>query len=823
MMFSSLSQSGHLKNPSGLVCFVLLLCSVGQVATQYRNDHDSEYYRYDADRRGYYSRYNTPPPSRREYNSGDVYHGTDRRYDTRYDDETARRNFENRRVYEEENFGNRFSSRKYDSRGRLRPGSERRPWDNRNSDHDFGVLGPWRDDLQGEQRPSEIPGETLPLTEDLMVNTDTGQVQGFFVYLYDEPRLREDMRPVNRPLNLQYHIRNVSVFLGIPYARPPILEGRFKPPRRVPKWYATWLGVDFQPACPQNLKYTGVSNGIRNGINEDCLYLNIYTPSISINVRDKFPVMFYVHGGDFDHGASNQFPGHMLSSYGEVVVVTFNYRLGALGWLSTGDDNSPGNYGLMDMGMALEWVYNNIRFFNGNRDQITVFGPGAGGAAAGLLAVLPKTYKMVSQVIAESGSPLADWAALDDPFRVQNTSRVYGLEVGCGVETSYKLLNCLVRRSYEELAAAAITPDLGTFAWGPVVDYNFTVPGDGVYEDWTADDWHILPDKPKSLYMRNNHHLNLRYLTGVNRDEAANFVKDDLRLSKRQYEVTEAFFDERIKEWVKHYNYSLNPEGAYEAIRWMYTFWPDPHNTTHIREQYIHMLSDALYKSSVDEMVKLLVNTTNKRSVPTYYYVLNTTVEAMKLPKWREVPHNIEYYLISGAPFMDPEFYPSNIRVSRSLWSEGDRNMSEFMMKTFSNFARWGKPTYTQVLDINWQATEEGTLKYLSINNTFNTTMRFNYRQPQNTFWYEYMPHVVLSWVPTVPPPVDPWLQLQNTVTAGFYGTLVVCVFLLVIVFVCCGLWRSANRERNKALDIIEFSITEPLNVEEPHGHTTAK
>jgi carboxylesterase type B len=69
------------------------------------------------------------------------------------------------------------------------------------------------------------------------------------------------------------------------------------------------------------------------------------------------------------------------------------------GFLSTGDENSPGNYGLLDMSMALEWVYNNIRLFNGNQERITVFGPGAGGAAAGLLAILPKTRSYVRQFI----------------------------------------------------------------------------------------------------------------------------------------------------------------------------------------------------------------------------------------------------------------------------------------------------------------------------------------------------------------------------------------------------------------------------------------
>ncbi|MPC38094.1 Neuroligin-2 [Portunus trituberculatus] len=138
-------------------------------------------------------------------------------------------------------------------------------------------------------------------------------------------------------------------------------------------------------------------------IHQHSTHLTIASPStqVSINVNNMYPVLFYIHGGDLDHGASNLFPGHMLAAYGEVVVVTFNYRLGALGFLSTGDANSPGNYGLMDMAMALEWVYTNIRFFNGDRNKITVFGPGAGGAMAGVLAVLPRTKDYVSQVIAQ--------------------------------------------------------------------------------------------------------------------------------------------------------------------------------------------------------------------------------------------------------------------------------------------------------------------------------------------------------------------------------------------------------------------------------------
>ncbi|KAK4300064.1 hypothetical protein Pmani_027712 [Petrolisthes manimaculis] len=781
------------------------------VGGQFRNDRNQEDYRYGDIRRGQNPLYSTPPSVRSQYNSGDTYYGTDRRYDTRYDDPSKVRGFDNRYLDQDYRYsdgwqGGYLGRGRYDARGRERPGYDGSQWD---KDRKWGVLDTWRPDLQGEHRPSEEPGLNLPLA-DIFVTTDSGKVQGFYVYLYDKPGVRPQERPVSKPIHQQRHLMNVSVFLGVPYARPPMVEGRFKPPRHVQNWFSTWQALDYQSACPQNLKYIGASNGIRNGIHEDCLYLNVFTPSVSVSVSDPYPVIFYIHGGDLEHGASNQFPGHMLAAWGEVVVVTFNYRLGALGFLSTGDVNSPGNYGLMDMAAALEWVYNNIRFFNGNRNKITVMGPGAGGAMAGLLAVLPRTKDYVSQVVAMSGSPLSDWAAINDVYRVQNTSRVYGLEVGCTVETSYKLLQCLNRRSFEELASAPIKPDVGTFAWSPAVDANFTVPGDEWYEDWEEKDWRILPELPMKAYERNHHHPNLRFLTGVNRDAAADIVYRDNRLVQNGHVVKEDFFNERVKEWVRQYNYSLNPEGTYDAIKWMYTYGPDPHNVTHIREEYVRMLSDALYKSPVDELVKVLVNTTGKHGVPTFYYLLNTTVEALKYPFWREIPNDIEYYFISGAPFMDPDFYPENMRVSREQWGEGDRNISEFMMRTLANFARWGNPTQTQVtvLKVNWEPVEEGLLKYLSINTTFNTTMHFNPRQPYNTFWSTYIPQVAREWVPTVPPPINPWTQMSQPIVAAFYGTVAACVVLLVILIGCCGLWKSAKRQRNKALDDLEFYST---------------
>ena len=101
-------------------------------------------------------------------------------------------------------------------------------------------------------------------------------------------------------------------------------------------------------------------------------------------------------------GSANEFPGHQLAANGQVVVVSINYRLGALGFLSTGDHHAPGNYGLLDMAMAIKWVFDNVNSFQGDREKITLFGPDAGAASAGILAVMPKTKHMVRRVISIS-------------------------------------------------------------------------------------------------------------------------------------------------------------------------------------------------------------------------------------------------------------------------------------------------------------------------------------------------------------------------------------------------------------------------------------
>lgn len=150
-------------------------------------------------------------------------------------------------------------------------------------------------------------------------------------------------------------------------------------------------------------------------------------------------------------------------------------------------------------------------------------------------------------------------------------------------------------------------------------------------------------------------------------------------------------------------------------------------------------------------MVKLLID----EKVPIYMYVLNTTIESLRLDEWRKVPHNIEHYLLIGAPFMDVEFLPPKERFSRTQWTPNDRNMSHFFMKAYTDFARYGNPSYTQILGLHFEVSEHGQLKYLNLNTTYNSSIMWNFKQTETAFWTQYLPTIVGHLVPTYPPTTE--------------------------------------------------------------------
>ncbi|MGH7317841.1 MAG: carboxylesterase/lipase family protein, partial [Candidatus Rokuibacteriota bacterium] len=206
----------------------------------------------------------------------------------------------------------------------------------------------------------------------------------------------------------------LAVFRGLPFARPPVGARRFQPPEPPAPWSGVRDAARFGTSAAQNGALVGplMSLGIgRTG--EDCLYLNVWTPRPD---RARRPVLVWIHGGAFILGSGSQllYDGSRLARRGDVVVVTVNYRLGALGFLGVQDRfgrrlPATGNEGLLDQIAALEWVRDEIAAFGGDPDNVTIFGESAGAMSCATLLGMPRARGLFHRAILQSGAANYVW------------------------------------------------------------------------------------------------------------------------------------------------------------------------------------------------------------------------------------------------------------------------------------------------------------------------------------------------------------------------------------------------------------------------------
>jgi para-nitrobenzyl esterase len=199
----------------------------------------------------------------------------------------------------------------------------------------------------------------------------------------------------------------VRAWLGLPYGAPPVGDLRWKAPQPAAKWSGDRDATKYGAHCAQNHVFDDMVFQ-DDGPKEDCLFVNVYAPATA-DKKAKLPVLFWIHGGGFSGGGSNEprHNGDFLPLKG-VVLVTINYRLGVFGFLATADlakeaNGAAGNYGLMDMVAALKWVNKNIKDFGGDPGNVTIFGESAGSFAVSTLMAAPSAQGLFHKVIGESG------------------------------------------------------------------------------------------------------------------------------------------------------------------------------------------------------------------------------------------------------------------------------------------------------------------------------------------------------------------------------------------------------------------------------------
>ena len=299
----------------------------------------------------------------------------------------------------------------------------------------------------------------LPTVISITVSTKYGDIKGFKV----------PYSSASGPF------KSVSKFLGVPFAAPPTGRFRFKAPQPVRGWKP-----DVKEAkrhgniCMQNDKnraylvkkfqVTDVS------YSEDCLYLDVYSPNVSLSL----PVMAYIHGGSYQRGTAITSQSDFLALQG-VVVVIIQYRLGAFGFLTTGDSAAPGNFGMLDQVEALKWIQGNIVNFGGNPDKVTIFGESAGGSSVSLHLLSPLSKDLFHKVIAESGVDLSPFAIQTSSFGLRYAKELAS-KLSCPSNDHNVMVDCIRGKQAVEVQSAVekvVFSSSDKILFAPVVDKKF--------------------------------------------------------------------------------------------------------------------------------------------------------------------------------------------------------------------------------------------------------------------------------------------------------------------------------------------------------------
>ncbi|XP_050741939.1 glutactin [Drosophila biarmipes] len=234
-------------------------------------------------------------------------------------------------------------------------------------------------------------------------------------------------------------------FRGIPFAEPPTEELRFRPPVARFPWTGTLNALNFGQRCPVITNLDGL---LSDAELEDCLNLSVYTKNLS----GSQPVMFYIYGGGYYNGSAEDHPPNYILEK-DVVLVVPQYRVGALGWLSTYTEDLPGNAPIADILMALDWVQLHINRFGGDPQRVTIFGQSAGAGVASSLLLSPKTGDhLFKRAIVQSGSIFAKWAINKDP---RTQSQRICARLGCSrCEEQDPLVECLQKTKVQDILKA---------------------------------------------------------------------------------------------------------------------------------------------------------------------------------------------------------------------------------------------------------------------------------------------------------------------------------------------------------------------------------
>ncbi|CAG7828249.1 unnamed protein product [Allacma fusca] len=510
--------------------------------------------------------------------------------------------------------------------------------------------------------------------------------------------------------------RKIYAFEGIPYAYPPVGNLRFRNPVPIKPWKGIKKATKTS-SCIQ----VHVLHLFRTIGTEDCLHLNVYTPKNPSNSSSNgtlLPVVIAIHGGSFIFGSAAEMgPAYLLNQ--DIVLVEMNYRLGPLGFLSTGDQASPGNYGLKDQALAINWTMSNIEAFGGNASQILLIGYSAGAVSVHHQMIYNKEIRSaLVGGISLSGTAFSHWA-VHRPRDAKHLADRLGRMVKCPVQNSFKMIECLRNKSpyqltYEQLNLMDVIP-FPPLLFLPVIE--------------PAGPDSFIPYMPSEAYSRGAV-AQKPWITSMALNEGHTFlnvmkVMGQLGNTKRNFDkIMPALLNYRYLST----NHSKDLKEIGKKIKDFYL--KDATNTHRITESGIsEMTTDRFFTCGFEKSLRM-----HAKVAPSYGYIVTYKsrynlggVLRLREEEWG-VGHSDDV-----AYFFNMSTYGPGFRHS-----DPEYKLSKLLINLVTNFAYTGVPTYTNPdnSDLNfWTPVSlaETETKILEINNNIKM-ISFPFRE-RAQFW----------------------------------------------------------------------------------------
>lgn len=510
--------------------------------------------------------------------------------------------------------------------------------------------------------------------------------------------------------------KQVDAWLGIPYAQKPIGSLRFRHPRPVEKW-SNVLNTTVQPnSCVQIIDtvfgdFEGATMWNPNTpLSEDCLYINVVVPKPR---PTNAAVLLWIFGGGFYSGTNTLevYDHNIIVSEENIILVSMQYRVASLGFLYFGTSDVPGNAGLFDQMMAMQWIRDNIAAFGGNPNNITLFGESAGAVSVSLHLLSPLSRNLFSQAIMQSGSPTTPWAIIS---REESLLRGLRLAEAVGCPHNRNDMNAVIECLRKVDPKMLVDNEWGTlgiceFPFVPVIDGSF------------------LDEHPvRSLANKNFKKTNI--LMGSNTEEGYYFII---------YYLTELFKKEEdvyiSRQDFLHAVAELNPYFdivARQAIIFEYTDWLNPDDPVSNRDALDKMVGDYQFTCNVNEFAHRYAETGNK--VYMYYYKHRSV--ANPWPSWTGVMHADEINYVFGEPLNPAKSYTAQ-----------EVDLSKRIMRYWANFAKTGNPSLSPngiLTPTIWPLHTAQGREYLTLDVNSTATGR-GPRVKQCAFWKKYLPQLI--------------------------------------------------------------------------------